>query len=74
MIETAQSTNYFPVEKRSLHREAASSPWRPPDFEKESRTLVALGSALVESPSNILQKLADTILDVTQYDLPASVC
>src|ERR1700730_2554830 len=43
-------------------------PWRPPDYEKENRALVALASALVDSKSNVLQTLAKTILDVTQCD------
>jgi PAS domain-containing protein len=79
MIETTQSTNRFsvetsiPVGAASLDsilctEELGRRPWRPPDYEKENRALVALGSALVESPSNILQKLADTILDVTQCE------
>ncbi|WP_128948503.1 GAF domain-containing sensor histidine kinase [Bradyrhizobium nanningense] len=79
MIETTSSTNYFPAEAsvppgavsleailctEELHRR----PWRPPDHEKENRALVALAGALVESPSNILQTLAEIILDVTQCD------
>ena len=47
-----------------LHRR----PWRPPDYEKENRALVALLSALLHSPPNILQILAETILDVTHCD------
>ena len=43
-------------------------PWRPPDYEKENRALVALAAALVDSKSNILQTLAETIRDVTQCD------
>ena len=43
-------------------------PWRPPAYEKENRALVALAGALVESPFNILQTLAETILDVTHCD------
>jgi PAS domain S-box-containing protein len=43
-------------------------PLRPPDYEKENGALVALLSALLHSPSNILQILAETILDVTQCD------
>ena len=39
-----------------------------PDYEKENRALVALVSALADSPSTILQTLAETILDVTQCD------
>jgi PAS domain S-box-containing protein len=47
-----------------LHRR----PWRPPDFEKENRALVALVTALSHSASTIFQTLAQTILDVTQCD------
>jgi len=41
---------------------------RPPDYEKENRALVALVSALADSPTTILQRLAETILDITQCD------
>jgi len=43
-------------------------PSRPPDYEKENHALVALMSALADSPSTIFQTLADTILDITQCD------
>ncbi len=43
-------------------------PWRPPDFGMENRALVALASAMADSPRTILQTLAETILDVTQSD------
>jgi PAS domain S-box-containing protein len=43
-------------------------PSRPPDYEKENRALVALVSALADSPGTIFQTLADTILDITQCD------
>ena len=79
MIEMTQSTNYFPVEASmppgtvSLDailctEELLRRPWRPPDHKKENRALVALAGALVESPFNILQTLAEIILDVTQCD------
>jgi PAS domain S-box-containing protein len=79
MIETTQSTNYFPVEASippgtvSLEailctEELRRRAWRPPDYEKENRALVALAGALVESPFDILQTLAEIILDVTQCD------
>src|SRR5215471_17087674 len=79
MIDMAQSTNCFPVEASippgtvSLEailctEELRRRPWRPPDYEKENRALVALAGALVESPFNILQTLAEIILDVTQCD------
>ena len=47
-----------------LHRR----PSRPPDYETESRALLKLVGALAESPSTILQTLAETILDITQSD------
>jgi PAS domain S-box-containing protein len=47
-----------------LHRR----PPRPPDYAKENRALVALVSALADSPRTILQTLAETILDITQSD------
>jgi PAS domain S-box-containing protein len=79
MIERSQSTNYFPSEASippgtvSLAtilctEELRRRPRRPPDYEKENRALVALAGALVESPLDILQTLAEIILDVTQCD------
>jgi PAS domain S-box-containing protein len=47
-----------------LHRR----PSRPPDYEKENRALVKLMSAVADSPSTILQTLAETILEITQCD------
>src|SRR6516164_8392632 len=43
-------------------------PFRPPDYEIENRALTALAFALADSQSDILQTLAETILDVTQCD------
>src|SRR5262245_46296143 len=43
-------------------------PSRPPDHERENRALVALVSALADSPSTILQTLAETIRDMTECD------
>src|SRR5689334_21035248 len=43
-------------------------PSRPSDYEKENRALVALRSALADSPSTIFQTLAETILVITQCD------
>jgi len=47
-----------------LYRRAS----RPPDHERENRALVALMSALADSPAMILERLAATILDITQSD------
>src|SRR5215467_10177630 len=43
-------------------------PSRPPDYEKENSALVALVSALADSPRTILQTLTETILEITQSD------
>ena len=43
-------------------------PSRPPDYEKENSALVALVSALAESPRTILQTLTETIREITQSD------
>jgi PAS domain S-box-containing protein len=48
--------------------ELRSRPSRPPDYEKENSALVALVSALADSPHTILQTLAETILEITQSD------
>ncbi len=77
--ESAKSRNDFPVEASipgftaTLESilctdELRHRPWRPPDYKKENRALVTLASALADSQSNILQTLAETILDVTLCD------
>src|SRR5215469_13297466 len=48
--------------------ELSRRPFRPPDYETENRALAALAFALADSRSDILQILADTILEVTQCD------
>ncbi len=48
--------------------ELQDRPWRPPDYEKENRALVALATAMADANSNILQTFADTILEITQCD------
>src|SRR5215813_1544509 len=79
MLESATAKNDLLLEASIPHgavslesilctEELRRRPWRPPDYEKENRALVALAGALVESPFNILQTLAETILDVTQCD------
>ena len=73
MIETFPIDASIPPGTVSLEsilctEELRRRPWRPPDYGKENRALVALAGALVESPFSILQTLAETILDVTQCD------
>jgi PAS domain S-box-containing protein len=57
-----------PLESILCTEELHRRPSRPPDYEKENRALVKLVGALADSPSTILQTLAETILDVTQCD------
>ncbi len=79
MTDSAELQNDFPVEASIpdggvtldsilCTEELRRRPCRPPDYQKENRALVALASALLDSQSNILQTLAETILDVTQCD------
>jgi PAS domain S-box-containing protein len=79
MTESVKSENAFYLEDSipdsgvSLEAilctdELRRRPLRPPDYEKENRALVKLVSALADSPSIILQTLAETILDITQCD------
>ena len=45
-------------------RELSLRPTRPPDHASENRALVALVEAMTASPDDILQKLAETALDL----------
>ena len=53
-----------PLESILCTDELKRRPSRSPDYEKESRALVALAEALSESPRTVLQTLAETILHV----------
>src|SRR6185436_2908845 len=79
MSETPQSMSDIPIEDPISEAGASLAsilcteelerrPSRPPDYAKENRALVALRSALANSPGTIFQTLAETILDVTQCD------
>jgi PAS domain S-box-containing protein len=57
-----------PLESILCTEELQRRPSRPPDYEKENCALVKLVSALADSPTTILQVLAETILDITQCD------
>src|SRR6516164_2607728 len=48
--------------------ELLNRPSRPPDHKVENTALVALTSALADSPQTILQTLADKVLEVLQAD------
>jgi len=57
-----------PLESILCTEELHRRPSRPPDYEKENGALVKLVSGLADSPSTILQMLAETILDITECD------
>src|SRR5215470_234630 len=73
MIETFPIDASIPPGTVSLEsilctEELRRRPWRPPDYGKENAALVALVSALADSPHTILQTLAEKVLDVLQAD------
>ena len=57
-----------PLESIVCTEELQRRPSRPPDHQRENCALVKLVSALADSPTTILQMLAETILDITQCD------
>ena len=61
-------TGAAPLEAILCTEELRSRPSRPPDYEEENRALVALASALADSPRTILQTLADTVLAILHAD------
>ena len=67
-LEASIPPGAVPLESILCTEELRRSPSRPPDYEKENRALVALASALAESPHTILRTLAETILEITQSD------
>jgi signal transduction histidine kinase len=78
MIESGKSKNDVsleafpdggvPLESILCTEELHRRPWRPPDYEKENRALVALAIALADLPRTILRTLAEKVLEVLQAD------
>ena len=68
LLENPILDGAVPLEAILCTEELHRRPSRPPDYEKENGALVKLASALADSPSTILQTLAETILDITQCD------
>ena len=67
-LESSIPAGGVPLESILCTEELHRRPSRPPDYDKENRALVKLVSALADSPSDILQTLAETILESTQCD------
>jgi hypothetical protein len=75
VTESANFQNHVPLETSipgaSLEsilctQELRNRPSRSPEHETENRALVALATALAESPRTILQSLAGTIVEVNR--------
>jgi PAS domain S-box-containing protein len=67
-LEASIPDRLIPLESILCTEELRRRPSRPPGYQKEIRALVALASALADPQPNILQTLAETILDITQCD------
>jgi PAS domain S-box-containing protein len=67
-LEALIRDDAVPLESILCTEELRRRPWRPPDYGKENTALVALVSALADSPHTILQTLAEKVLDVLQAD------
>jgi signal transduction histidine kinase len=57
-----------PLQSILYTQELRNRPSRSPEYEKENRALVALASALADSPRTILQTLADKVFEVLHAD------
>jgi PAS domain S-box-containing protein len=62
------SDSLVPLESILFTEELNRRPARAPDYQAENRALVALAQALADSPRTILQRLAQTILEVFRAD------
>ncbi len=67
-LEASIPVGAAPLESILCTEELRRRPSRPPDYEKENRALVALVSALADSPRTILQTLADKVLAILHAD------
>jgi PAS domain S-box-containing protein len=67
-LEALIRDDAVPLESILCSEELRRRPCRPPDYGKENAALVALVSALADSPRTILQTLAEKVLDVLQAD------
>jgi PAS domain S-box-containing protein len=67
-LEASIPAGAVPLESILCTEELRLRPSRRPRYEEENRALVKLASALADSPSTMLQTLAETILDTTQCD------
>jgi signal transduction histidine kinase len=67
-LDPVQPKGVAPLESIVCTEQLRNRPSRPPNHERENAALVALSSALADSPRTILQTLADKVLDVLHAD------
>lgn len=67
-LATSLPRGDVPLEAIVRTDELSRRPSRPPDHASENNALVALSTALADSPVTILQTLADRVLEGLQAD------
>ncbi len=67
-LEASFPDGPVPLESILCTEELLNRPWRPPDHDKENSALVALVSALANSPQTILQTLVNKVLEILHAD------
>jgi len=67
-IDDSVSGDSAPLEAILCEEDFRRRASRGPNYERETRALVKLMGALADSPSTVLQTLADTILEITDSD------
>jgi hypothetical protein len=67
-LETSIADDAVSLESIVCTEQLLNRPSRPPDYEQENSALVALVSALADSPRTILQTLADKVREVLHAD------
>jgi len=67
-VATVSPRSRVPLETIVRTHELSRRPSRPPDHAGENKALLALSTALADSPLTILQTLADRVLEVLQAD------
>jgi len=67
-LTTSPSRDCVSLEEIVCTDELARRQSRPPDYASENKALVALSTALADSPLTILESLADRVLEMLQAD------
>ncbi len=68
LFDVSTPIGAVPLESILCTEELRNRPSRLPEYENENRALVALASALADSPRTVLQTLADKVFEVLHAD------